>query len=81
MLIYINIFLCEKDLSRILSCQYYIKPSCYFDGFVTDSYRPSVYMPIAISYQVANNNLNKTEENVMGDSVPPLSIDVNNAQI
>ena len=38
-------------------------------------------MPIAISYQVANNNLNKTEENVMGDSVPPLPIDVNNAQI
>ena len=67
--------------SRILSCNYYIKPSCDFDGFVTDSYRPSVYMPIAISYQVANNNLNKTEENVMGDSVPPLPIDVNNAQI
>ena len=30
---------------------------------------------------MSNNNLNKTEENVMGDSVPPLPIDVNNAQI
>lgn len=40
--------------SVIISCQYYIKVSCYFDGFVTGGYRPAVNMPIVISHQVMN---------------------------
>ena len=71
--------------SRILSCQYYIKPSCYFDGFVTDSYRPSVYMPIAISYQLAqvqNENLSKkNDENLICDSAPPLPMEINPEEV
>ena len=43
--------------SLILTCEYYIKVSCYFNGFVTGGYRPAVKMPIAISHQVINEQI------------------------
>ena len=49
--------------SLLLSCQYYIKVSCYFGLFVSKENRPAVKMPIVISHQVMSDINEKQNEN------------------
>lgn len=42
--------------STLISCEYYIKVTCYFNSFVTDKSKPIVYASIEIADEISNEN-------------------------
>ena len=64
--------------SNIISCQYLLKITLYFDSFIKKADRPRIRIPINISHKLENNN-NNLSDNLMrvttcGDEVNEIEI-------